>query len=235
MSEIMGHSVEKLGELGLHISAAHRFGTDAFLLADFAAPRHKDTVIDLCSGCGIIAVLMKLRFEPKAVTAVEIEPEGTELTNITIQENGLENITAVCADLREWRAEREVDVMTCNPPYFAESAGYQSRTVATARHELLCSIEDVCAAAKRSLKFGGKLCICNRPERLCDIMCAMREHGIEPKRLRFVSKNADNAPWLVLVEGRKGGKAFLTVEKTFYTTDENGDASEELKSVYPFL
>ena len=235
MSDIKGHSVEKLGELGLHISAAHRFGTDAFLLADFAAPRHKDTVIDLCSGCGIIAVLMKLRFEPKAVTAVEIEPEGTELTNITIQENGLENFTAVCADLREWRAEREVDVITCNPPYFAESAGYQSRTAATARHELLCSIEDVCAAAKRSLKFGGKLCICNRPERLCDIMCAMRGSGIEPKRVRFVSKNADSAPWLVLVEGRKGGKAFLTVEKTFYTTDENGDTSEELKSVYPFL
>lgn len=232
MSEITGHSVEKLGMVGLHISAAHRFGTDAFLLADFAAPRHKDTVIDLCSGCGIIAVLMKLRFEPKAVTAVEIESEGTELTNITIQENELKAFDAVCADLREWRSEREVDVITCNPPYFAESAGYRSQTAATARHELLCSIGDVCAAAKRSLKFGGKLCICNRPERLCDIMVAMREQGIEPKRVRFVSKNADSAPWLVLVEGHKGGKAFLTVEKTFYTTDIDGEFSEELRSVY---
>lgn len=232
MSDIKGHSVEMLGETGLHISASHRFGTDAFLLADFAAPRHKDTVIDLCSGCGIVAVVMKLRFAPKSVTAVEIEREGTELTNITIQENGLQDFAAVCADLREWKAEREVDVITCNPPYFAESAGYRSQTAATARHELLCSIEDVCRAAKRSLKFGGRLCICNRPERLADIICAMRANGIEPKRMRFVSKNADSSPWLVLVEGRKGGKAFLTVEKSLYTTAEDGSFSDELRGVY---
>ncbi|MBR1724371.1 MAG: methyltransferase [Ruminococcus sp.] len=161
-----------------------------------------------------------------------IEPEGTELMNITIQENGLQNFNAVNADLREWRAEHEVDVITCNPPYFAESAGYRSQTAATARHELLCSIEDVCAAAKRSLKYGGRLCVCNRPERLADIICAMREHGIEPKRVRFVSKNPDCAPWLTLVEGRKGGKAFLTVEKTFYTTAEDGEFSDELRGVY---
>ena len=125
-----------------------------------------------------------------------------------------------------------MDVITCNPPYFAESAGYRSQTAATARHELLCSIEDVCAAAKRSLKYGGRLCVCNRPERLADIICAMREHGIEPKRVRFVSKNPDCAPWLTLVEGRKGGKAFLTVEKTFYTTAEDGEFSDELRGVY---
>ncbi len=232
MSDIKGLSVEMLGGTGLNISAAHRFGTDAFLLADFAAPRHKDRVIDLCSGCGIVAVVMKLRFQPKHITAVEIEPEGTELTNMTVQNNRLQDFDAVCADLREWKAEREADVITCNPPYFAESAGYRSQTAATARHELLCSIGDVCRAAKRSLKLGGKLCICNRPERLCDIMCAMRESGIEPKRVRFVSKNADTPPWLVLVEGRKGGKAFLTVEKQFYTTNPDGSFSDELKRVY---
>lgn len=233
-SEAAGRSVEMIGSIGLNISAAHRFGTDAFLLADFAAPRHKDSVIDLCSGCGIVAAVMYERFSPKDITAVEIDPEGTALFDETIQKSGLQNIRAVCADLKEWRAEREVDVIVCNPPYFSESAGYMSetRTARNARHELLCSIVDVCQAAKRSLKFGGRLCICNRPERLCDIMCAMREAGIEPKRVRFVSKNSDSTPWLVLVEGKKGGAPFLKVERNFYTLDESGEFSRELKSIY---
>lgn len=232
--EITGLSVERLGEIGLHISAAHRFGTDAFLLADFAAPRHKDAVIDLCSGCGIVAAVMYARFRPKNITAVEIEPEGTRLFDMTIQNSGLENVSAVTADLKSWRAGREVDVVTCNPPYFSDGAGIKSAEehAVNARHEVLCGIGDVCRCAKLSLKYGGRLCICNRPERLCDIMCAMRESGIEPKRVRFVSKNADTPPWLVLVEGRKGGRAFLTVEKQFYTTTENGEFSDELKGVY---
>lgn len=234
MGEKTACSVERIGSIGLHISAAHRFGTDAFLLADFAAPRHKDSVVDLCSGCGIVAAVMYERFSPKELTAVEIDPEGAELFNETIQKSGLQNVRAVCADLKEWRAEREVDLVTCNPPYFSESAGYRSeiRSAANARHELLCSIEDVCRSAKRLLKYGGRLCICNRPERLCDIMCAMRAEGIEPKRVRFVSKNSDTAPWLVLVEGKKGGSPFLRVERSFYTQDDGGEPSDELRGIY---
>lgn len=78
----------------------------------------------------------------------------------------------------------------------------------------------------------GRLCICNRPERLCDIMTAMRSNGIEPKRVRFVSKNSRTAPWLILAEGRKGGNTFLQVEPQLYTQDENGEMSVELKRIY---
>ena len=234
--EIKGLTVERVGRIWLYISEAHRFGTDAFLLADFAAPRHKDAVIDLCSGCGIVAAVMYARFRPKNITAVEIDPEGTRLFDMTIQNSGLQNVRALTADLRGWRAEREVDVITCNPPYFSDGAGIRSAEeyAVNARHEVLCGIGDVCRTAKLSLKYGGRLCICNRPERLCDIMCAMRENGVEPKRVRFVSKNADTAPWLVLVEGRKGGKPFLTVEKQFYTTAPDGSFSDELESVYVY-
>ncbi|SDA27160.1 tRNA1(Val) A37 N6-methylase TrmN6 [Ruminococcus sp. YE71] len=232
MTEPKGITRERLGGVGLYISEKHRFGTDAFLLADFAAPRHKDTVADLCSGCGIVAAVMYERFRPREMTAVEIDGEGTELFRRTIAESGLENVTAVCADLKEWRAERELDLITCNPPYFAENAGFISPTAANARHELLCSFGDVCRSAKLSLKYGGRLCICNRPERLCDIMTAMRENGIEPKRLRFVAKNPDEAPWLVLAEGKKGGKPFLTVEKTLYTTAPDGSFTDELRACY---
>lgn len=232
MTDISGLSCEKLGRVGLYISDKHRFGTDAFLLADFAAPRHKDNAADLCSGCGIVAAVMYERFRPKSITAVEIDGEGTALFGRTITESGLENVTAVCADLKDWRAERELDLITCNPPYFTEGAGFISPTAANARHELLCSIDDVCRAAKLSLKFGGRLCVCNRPERLCDILTAMRSNGIEPKRLRFVAKNPDSAPWLVLAEGKKGGRAFLTVEKTLYTTSPDGSFTPELRSCY---
>lgn len=231
---IKGLTTEKIGSIDLHISDNHRFGTDALLLADFAAPRHKDTVCDLCSGCGIIATVMYERFRPKSIEAVEIDPEGTALFDMTVEKNGLENVKAVCGNLKEWRSEVPLDVITCNPPYKRDCCGIKSSTAAAvnARHEVLCSFDDVCISAAGSLKFGGRLCICNRPERLCDIMCGMRSAGIEPKRVRFVGKNENCAPWLVLVEGRKGGKPFVQVEANLYTQNPDGTRSDELERIY---
>ena len=126
LSEIKGLSVEQIGGVKLHISAVHRFGTDAFLLADFAAPRHKDTVCDLCSGCGIVAAVMYERFRPKSIEAVEIDREGYELMTLTAESSALENFKPVCGDLKDWRAERELDLITCNPPYKRDGAGIKS-------------------------------------------------------------------------------------------------------------
>ncbi|MGN0632380.1 MAG: tRNA1(Val) (adenine(37)-N6)-methyltransferase [Oscillospiraceae bacterium] len=233
MNNISGLKTEKIGSAALYISAAHRFGTDAVLLADFAAPRRKDTVCDLCTGCGIVAVVMHERFQPKYIEAVEIDREGHELLNMTIENSGLDGIKAVCGDLKEWKSERELDLITCNPPYKRDGAGIKSeeRVALGARHEVLCSLSDVCRAAAASLKYGGRLCICNRPERLCDIMCDMRSAGIEPKRVRFVSKNPYTSPWLVLVEGRKGGKPFLQTEPTFFTHNPDGTRTAELEKL----
>lgn len=234
MADIKGLAAEKIGGVELYISEAHRFGTDAFLLADFAAPRHKDAVCDLCSGCGIVAAAMYERFRPKYIEAVEIDPEAHELMKMTAERSGLENFKPVCGDLKDWHAEKELDLITCNPPYKRDGAGIKSaeRAAANARHEVLCSLKDVCVSAAGSLKYGGRLCICNRPERLCDIMCDMRSAGLEPKRVRFVSKNPYTSPWLVLVEGRKGGKPFLRVEPQLYTHGKNGEISDELKQIY---
>lgn len=226
---------EDLGE-GFYIcvSDEHRFGTDAFLLADFAAPRKKDYVCDLCSGSGIIAVLMVRNFTPRHVTAVEIQTKAVEQMKLTAEKSHLENFEIIGGDLKDFRPEKELDLITCNPPYKLNNTGAknQSEAVSIARHEMLCDINDVCRCAARSLKFGGRLCICNRPERLCDIMTAMRNNKIEPKRVRFVSKTPETAPWLVLVEGRKGGNPFLKVEPNLYTQDENGDYSKEMKRIY---
>lgn len=231
------YSFEMLrNEIRICVSEEHKFGTDAFLLADFASPRHKDTVCDLGTGCGIVAVLMQISFAPKLIYSVDIQPQAIEQLKITVQKNGLENVVPICADLKElWENAPlgTLDVITCNPPYKAEKAGIESLTEAQkiARHEIMCNINDVCKAASRLLKFGGKLCLCNRPERLADVVSAMKANDIEPKEVRFVSKDPDSAPWLFLISGRKGGKPFMKVLPQLYINGEQG-FSEELLKIY---
>ena len=231
-------SVESLGEgIEICISAEHRFGTDAFLLADFAGARHKDLCADFCTGSGIIALLMHKNFRPRKIFALEIQPKAHELLKLSIQRSGIETIRPVLGDLKEWKSPMELDLVTCNPPYKINNTGLKNDldAVSIARHEMLCTVEDVCAAAARVLKFGGRLCICNRPERLCDVLTAMRSCGLEPKRLRTVHKNPDCPPWLILVEGRKGGRNFMQIEKPLYVRSPDGGNSQEMKRIYKLI
>lgn len=231
-------STEMLGEkIEIFISSEHRFGTDAFLLADFAGGRHKDLVCDFCTGSGIVALLTYKNFSPAHIDAVEIQPKAHELLKMTVDKNGIECITPVLSDLKDYRAGRELDLITCNPPYKISGTGAKNddKAVTIARHEVMCTIEDVCTAAARNLKFGGRLCICQRPERLADIITAMRAGGIEPKRLRTVHKNPEGAPWLILIEGKKGAKPFMTIEKPLYVCGEGNEPSAEMQRIYGFL
>lgn len=227
---------EKLGDnCEICVTKEHTFGTDAFLLADFAGARHKDVVCDLGTGCGIIAVLMKLRYEPKQVYGIDIQKQAIDQFNVTVERSGLTETYPLLMDLKELTADAPLDrcdLVTCNPPYKAAKAGIESELDAhkIARHEILCNINDVCRAANRLLKFGGRLCLCNRPERLGDVICAMRANNIEPKNLRFVSKTPQDAPWLFLIEGRKGGGAFMKVMPQLYMG--TGGISPELAEIY---
>ncbi len=227
---------EKLGDsCEICVTKEHTFGTDAFLLADFAKARHKDVVCDLGTGCGIIAVLMRLRYEPRQVYGIDIQQQAIEQFNITVERSGLKETYPMLMDLKELTPEAPLDrcdLVTCNPPYKAAGAGIRSELTAhkIARHEILCDINDVCRAAGRLLKFGGRLCLCNRPERLADVMCAMRANNIEPKYLRFVSKTSEDAPWLFLIEGRKGGGSFMQVMPQLYMG--SGGISPELANIY---
>ena len=227
---------EQLGErYKVCISTEHRFGTDAFLLADFPGARHKDICADLCTGSGIIALLLDKKYSPKKTYAVEIQKKAYDQLCLSIEASKAEDtMIPVNADLKEWRCDEELDLITCNPPYKLDNTGAknESEAVSIARHEMMCTIGDVCKAAKRNLKFGGRLCVCNRPERLCDIITAMKENGIEPKRLRTVHKNPNCAPWLVLVEGKKGAKAFLNIERPLFVRTADGGISEEVQQIY---
>ena len=228
---------EKLSEtLEICVSDEHRFGTDAFLLADFAKPRKKDLVCDLCTGSGIIALLMKKNFEPKNIIAVDIQEQAIRQLEMSIDKSNITTIEPICADLKSLWANSpdcSLDVITCNPPYKLNNTGAKNEAdaVTIARHEVMCNIDDVCKASAKLLKFGGRLCICNRPERLGDVIVSMKKFDIEPKRIRFVSKNPTTAPWLFLIEGKKGSKPFLKIEPQLYTQGENG-FSDELLNIY---
>lgn len=218
------------------VSPEHKFGTDAFLLADFAAPRKKDRVCDLGTGCGIIPLLMKIKFDPQLIYGVDIQEQAIRQLETTIEKNGLEGITPILGDLKSLGSavpKASFDVVSCNPPYKAANSGIESLGEAQriARHEIMCNISDVCRAAASLLKFGGRLCVCNRPERLADVIGAMKESSIEPKTLRFVAKDHESAPWLFLIEGKLGGKPFMKVLPTL-AVRESGGFSQEMLNIY---
>ena len=216
------------------VSSAHKFGTDAFLLSDFAAPRRKDLCCDLGTGCGIIPLLWFRDDPPRLCYGADIQKQAIEQLEQSIQKSGLKNrFIPLLTDLKELSSLPcgPLDLVTCNPPYKAQGSGILSETDAEriARHEVLCTIEDVCQAASRLLRFGGRLCLCQRPERLCDTLCAMRSAGIEPKRVRFVQQRPASAPWLFLVEGKKGSKPYMTIEPPLFVEGEGGFSQEILR------
>ncbi len=240
----MSLSFESLGtgplgrELQVCVSSVHKFGTDAFLLADFAKARHKDLCADLGTGCGIIPMILYKKYFPKKIYAVELQSDAAAQCRETVSASGAEEtIFPIEGDLRQLGdaiPAGSLDLITCNPPYKIANTGLLNDDPGRqiARHELTCTIEDVCKTAARLLKFGGRLCICQRPERLADVICAMRAAGIEPKRLRFAAKNPETLPWLFLLEGKRGAKPFLQVEPPLSSMNPDGSFTEEMLNIY---
>lgn len=235
-------SVETLGNgVKVIISPSHGFGTDALLLADFAAPRKKDLCLDLGTGCGIIPLLWYRNGVQKDIYGVDIQEKAVDqfqrsLSLTKEKHTDTNRLHPVLADLKALPKEIPLgtfNVVTMNPPYKPQGTGILSETGADqiARHETECILTDICETASRLLNFGGKFSICLRPERLADTMEAFRKAGLEPKKLRFVQKRPETKPWLFLLEGRKGGKPFLEVQPPLYIQGPTGENSEELTKI----
>ena len=228
---------EPLGRLSIYVSDEHTFGTDAVLLADFAGAKKAKKATDIGTGCGIIPLLLIKNGTAAEVDGVEIQSRAVEICNESIKLNGLESSFRVhCLDMKEIKGKLTAgayDLVTCNPPYKAKGAGDKNLNEAAkiARHETLCVFEDVVKAAAYILKFGGRLCICHRPERLADVICDMRANGIEPKLLREVIQREGESPWLVLVEGRLGGKKGMKVLPPLYV-EKDGLLTDEMMKIY---
>ncbi len=228
-----------LGNLKMYLSDDHRFGTDAFLLAYYAGVRPDSIVCDLCTGCGIIPLIFCKNVKPHLIYAVDIQPEAIELLSKSVEANHLENtVQPILADLRDIPRSlldnETVDIVTANPPYMTSGSGLEnaSRPQAIARHELMCTVEDVCRAAGRLLKFGGLLKMCHRPERLADVINSMRENKIEPKSITFVHNSVLDKPWLFLVSGKKGAKSGMIVEKPMILRNDDKSYTEEYSRLY---
>lgn len=210
--------------LQICVSPEHKFGTDAFLLSDFAQIRRKDRAVDLGTGCGIIPLLWFREMEdaPQAAYGVDIQPQAIEQLTQTVERCDLNGrLIPICADLKDLSGKLEADsftLVTCNPPYKAANTGILNELDAhtIARHEVLCQISDVCRAAARLLKFGGRLCICQRPERLLDTLESMRKCGIEPKRLRFVQKKRRYRSMALFGGGAQGRKSISSGGSTVF-------------------
>ncbi len=213
---------ESLGEgVGVFTTTDHTFGADALRLAAFV-PQGLPRICEFGTGCGVIALELcrqaQLQGQPlPQITALDVQSAAVELAVASVERSALQpQITLLTAD---WRtaplADASFDAVVCNPPYFPPHTGgvNQSEARRIARHEdSPTALAELCTAAARVLKHGGRFFLCHRPERLCDLMSALRAAGLEPKRLQTVQHDAITSPYLLLCEARKGGKAGLSFE-----------------------
>ncbi len=220
----------------IKVSEKHNFNTDTILLANFSAPYKNDVCADFGTGCGTIAMIWSIRQNPKKIIAVELQHEAYDLAYTSFTANKLDNIEIVNEDIKKYKEIFEsgsLSHIACNPPYKARGAGIKNTTdnLRIARHEDELSLEELAKAASYCLKFGGKFFICQRPERLSDAMCIFSKYGLEPKRLRLVQQRQSKAPFLFLLECRRGGKVGMTVMPTLFV-EENGEFSKEMIDIY---
>lgn len=230
---------ERLSEdIKIAVSDDHTFGTDAVILSHFAGIKPRDKALDMGTGCGIIPMLWLRNEKINNVSCLDIQENAYEQVCFTIKENHLENrITPYLCDLREiskaFKAE-QFSLVTMNPPYKPVGTGIESlsESAKIARHEICCNIEDAVKAAAYLLKYGGRFCMCHRPERLVGTLEIMRKYKLEPKRLRFVQDRNGEQPFLFLVQGQKGSKPFLRVEPQLIIKKENGKFTDEMLEIY---
>lgn len=235
-----GERYEPLGAgIEILVNDMYHFSTDTILLADFAKPRKGTKVVDLGTGCGTIPMLWTRNDRKLDITAVEIQREACELFEKSVSRNGLDNIKIVNADLKELAGVLPFgcfDLVACNPPYKQGGSGIKNPDgeKLLARHEESCTIDDVTGTAKNLLQFGGRFVMCQRPERLTDVLESMRKNDLEPKRLRMVQQREGKAPKLFLVEGRRGGKlgGLVTEPALFIESDEMIGIYGDYKEAY---
>lgn len=208
------------------------FGVDAVFLSDFVRIRPGENVLDLGTGNGIIPVLLSAKTEARHITGLEIQADTAEMARRSVAHNHLEDrIDIVTGDIKE-AAElfkpAFFDVITTNPPYMLVDHGMRNPddAKAIARHEVLCSLDDILRESMRLMQDKSRFYMIHRPFRLTEIMIKMHQYKIEPKRIRFVHPYIDKEPAMVLIEGVRGARPRVTVEPPLIIYDRNGTAEE---------
>ncbi len=211
------------------------FGSDAVLLARFARFKKGQRVLDMCTGTGIIPILIWAKNSLSSIDAIEIIPSVADMAARTMEINSLsDKIHVIQGDLKNSAAiygKRVFDAVTCNPPYMNKGGGLVNPNdrLAAARHEIFCTLDDVVRSASEVLKQNGKLFMVHRADRLCDVITSFRKYKIEPKRLSMVQPDSKSAPNLILVEGAYGGRAQLIITPPVFMYDDNGNYIQQIK------
>lgn len=216
------------------------FGMDAVLLSGFVRVKEGAQVLDLGTGTGIIPILLEAKTKAEHLTALEIQEESADMARRSVRLNGLEDkIDIVTGDIKEADrlfAAASFDVITCNPPYMIGQHGLTNPDApkAIARHEILCTLEDVVKNASKLLKPGGSFFMVHRPFRLAEIITVMTQYKLEPKRMQLVYPYVDKEPNMVLIEGCRGGKPRMTVERPLIVFKAPKVYMDEICDVYGY-
>ncbi len=217
------------------------FGMDAVLLSSFARVKEGEVALDLGTGTGILPILLEAKTEGAHFTGLEIQPESVEMAGRSVAYNNLQSkIDIIEGDIKEASkifGKATMDIVTSNPPYMTNHHGLKNPNdaKAIARHELLCSLEDVVRETSAVLKQMGRCYFVHRPFRLVEIITLMKQYKLEPKRMRLVYPYIDKEPNMVLIEGVKGGGSQLTVEKPLIVYDAPGEYTQEIYEIYGML
>ena len=216
------------------------FGMEAVLLSGFADAPENGRVLDLGTGTGIIPILMAAKTKASELIGLEIQSESAEMADRSVELNDLrDRVKIIQGDIKEAGqifGAASFDIVTSNPPYMIGGHGLQNPDgpKAIARHEVLCDLKDVVAAAAKCLKPGGKFYMVHRPFRLAEIMVTMHEYKLEPKRMRLVHPFIDKEPSMVLIEGVRGGKSRIKVESPLVIYEEQGKYTREIYDIYGY-
>lgn len=216
------------------------FGMDAVLLSGFASVRKGEKALDLGTGTGIIPILLKAKTEGEHFSALEIQEEMADMARRSVAANHLEkDITVVTGDIKE--ASRifgaaSFDVVTSNPPYMNDAHGLKNPDLpkAIARHEVLCTLDDVTREAAKVLKPGGRFYMVHRPHRLVEIITALTKYMLEPKRMKMVHPYVDREANMVLIEAVRGGRSMIKVEAPVIVYKEPGVYTDEIYDIYGY-
>lgn len=215
------------------------FGTDAYLLAAYIGKAPSAFAVDLGSGTGILPLLLLAKDKIRNAVAIEVQESFCDLIARNAETNGMsEKLRALYRDVRELPAEdipaECADLVLSNPPYMTVDSGKSNVSDAKfiARHEVCGNISDFCRAASALLKYGGKFYCVYRPDRLVDLLDALRKHKLEPKRMTLVHATDASAPSMVLVEAKKGAAPSLVLTRPLILTDNDGHQTKDAQRIY---
>ncbi len=216
------------------------FGMDAVLLSGFVNVKEGENLLDLGTGTGIIPILLEAKTKGRHFTGLEIQHESADMARRSVELNHLESkidiVTGDIKDASKYFGASSFDIITTNPPYMIEKHGLQNNQDAKtiARHEVLCTLDDILRESARILPTKGRFYMVHRPFRLSEIICKMTNCAIEPKRMKLVYPFVDREPNMVLIEGFRGGKPGITVEKPLIVYREEGKYTDEILQLYGY-